>query len=527
MKRLLFFLFLLVPTLLIHSLEREVNLLLIYSFHNALPWITGFNSGVERAKEEYENITVFTEHLDINLLNSPLSQKEWESYLEKKYSNIKIDAILAESDPASRLVNSMDTLFLDTPRVLYVEEPLMEKSNTYYLIDQWNIAVSDTLNRAIEQNPHAKRLILIDGGLETNRVIEGHINSYISNSDNLTLEVWPLTTLNQLKVDINRLEDDVIFFYTLIFTDDTGERYIPKLVLKELTELASSPIYSFWSSLLGSGIVGGNMIDGEKTAFEMVRASLDFLEFGKFGSNYSTLQQVIDWKTVKEYSIDTSTIDRDTRIINKPEPIFIKYYREITTTMLVIIAILFILSLFWLEKAKSVQKILDKARIKAESEARHDHLTGLKNRLACTPILEYEIRRKHRINHSTSLMIVDIDNFKHVNDTYGHDVGDIVLKAVAEDIPLSVRSTDTIARWGGEEFIVLAPDTSSENARILADKIRLSVEKLRFKVCRPVTISIGVAELTMDDDFNTWFEKADKALYKAKELGRNRVETFE
>lgn len=456
-------------------------------------------------------------------MNHQLSQKEWEEYLKKKYSGLEIDAVIAESDPASILVNSMTDLFYDIPKVLYIEETLEPRPNTYYLIDQWNIAVRDTVEHATLQRPDIKKILFIDSGLPTNAVIEQHLRYYIKNSDELSLEVINLTSVIDLKRKINSLDDEYLIFYSLIFSDNTGERFIPKHVLNELCEISDSPIYSFWSSLLGSGVVGGNMIDGEKIAFEMVKASLDYKNFGSFNSSYSTTQSLIDWNTIRKYNLDTSSLVKGTKVINKPISLFIIYYREITTAMLIIIAILFIISLFWLQKAKSTQRELKLAKVEAESLARHDHLTGLKNRLACSPIIDYEIRRKHRLHNPTCLMILDIDKFKAINDTYGHDMGDIVLKAVAKCLIHNIRSTDTLARWGGEEFLVMAPDTDVDSAKVLANKIRVHVAELRFDECRPITISIGIAELDEHDDFNRWFEKTDRALYKAKETGRDRV----
>lgn len=461
--------------------------------------------------------------MDVNILKQPLSISEWEEYLGKKYKNITIDAVIAESDPASILVNSITSIFQDIPKVLYIEESLDEKPDSYYMIDQWNIAVTDTVKQATEQSPNIKKVLFIDSGLPTNTVISEHLETYIEKNNSLSLEVYPLTTVEKLYAYIKDLNDEYIIFYSLIFSDSTGKRFIPKQVLSEITKVSNSPIYSFWSSLLDSGVVGGTMIDGEKTAYEMVKASLDYINFGQFNTSYSTLQSIMDWNAIRRYNLNTTSGKNSTQIINKPIPIFIIYYREITTTMLIIIAILFIISLFWLQKARSTQRKLNMARIEAESLARHDHLTGLKNRLACSPIIEYEIRRKQRLHNPTCLMVVDIDKFKDVNDTYGHDIGDLVLKSVAESLKDSVRSTDTLARWGGEEFIIMTPDTDRESAEIMANKIRKAIEALQFEHNRPVTISIGISELHESDDFNTWFEKTDKALYMAKEQGRNRV----
>ena len=117
----------------------------------------------------------------------------------------------------------------------------------------------------------------------------------------------------------------------------------------------------------------------------------------------------------------------------------------------------------------------------------------------------------------------DIDHFKSVNDRYGHLVGDEILKEVVDEIKSSIRDSDILARWGGEEFIILLPNTSEKNAIIVANKIVRKIENRKFKVVGNITMSCGVSEVTPNDTLNVWFKRVDDALYKAKDRGRNRV----
>ncbi|MCP4118637.1 MAG: diguanylate cyclase [Desulfobacteraceae bacterium] len=152
-----------------------------------------------------------------------------------------------------------------------------------------------------------------------------------------------------------------------------------------------------------------------------------------------------------------------------------------------------------------------------------DTLTGLLNRRAIKPIIEKEMSRKNRFAHPVSFMILDLDNFKQVNDQYGHAAGDEVLSKVAGTIKSILRKTDSIARWGGEEFVVLAVDVDLIHAVAMAEKIRKTVMSICFERVRPVTVSIGIAEYHPDEDFQQWYNRADSALYKAKNEGRNRA----
>ena len=128
-----------------------------------------------------------------------------------------------------------------------------------------------------------------------------------------------------------------------------------------------------------------------------------------------------------------------------------------------------------------------------------------------------------------SMMVLDIDHFKRINDTYGHAVGDVVIRKVAQTVKRLIPGSAVPVRYGGEEFAVLLPQCSTEQARGIAETIRDTVEKLRLvrrhdkMAISQFTISIGVAKRGLRDDMETLFQRADKALYEAKSGGRNRV----
>ena len=161
---------------------------------------------------------------------------------------------------------------------------------------------------------------------------------------------------------------------------------------------------------------------------------------------------------------------------------------------------------------------------KLEIRANYDSLTKLLNRHSFIDI--YNNLSQNPENFPMAIMILDVDNFKKINDTYGHNVGDVVLKNLAQLLKQNVRGTDVVARWGGEEFIILTPKTDLKGAISLAEKIRQAIEKYNFPEVKHVTVSIGVAEVLPYEDLVNVIKKADKALYEAKKKGKNRVEVY-
>lgn len=156
----------------------------------------------------------------------------------------------------------------------------------------------------------------------------------------------------------------------------------------------------------------------------------------------------------------------------------------------------------------------------------HDLLTGLPNRRLMTERLESEVARCARSHAPFSILLGDVDRFKRVNDSFGHDVGDKALMHIARALSKGLRSYDTASRWGGEEFLLFLPDTPGEVALEVANRLRQSVEELRdaeLPQGLALSISIGVAEHRVDADLNQTIKRADTALYTAKHTGRNRV----
>jgi diguanylate cyclase (GGDEF)-like protein/PAS domain S-box-containing protein len=155
--------------------------------------------------------------------------------------------------------------------------------------------------------------------------------------------------------------------------------------------------------------------------------------------------------------------------------------------------------------------------------AQHDHLTNIYNRKHFDEMLELELSRFKRYGEKGSLIMFDIDHFKKVNDTFGHDLGDEVLKTVTRRVQGMLRESDIFARWGGEEFVLLLPHTDYHGACEKAEALRISISELAIKTVGHITCSFGVADLREEESKESLFKRLDRALYRAKREGRNRT----
>ena len=184
-------------------------------------------------------------------------------------------------------------------------------------------------------------------------------------------------------------------------------------------------------------------------------------------------------------------------------------------------------------KLKETEALLKQKNIELEKLARHDYQTSLFNRYAFAEVFEQQVLLASREQVPLSLAMIDIDHFKNINDSFGHQHGDKILIEVAHCLQSLVRDSDILGRFGGEEFIVLMFNTSHKEARLAAERIRKGIEHCILSGTKPVTVSIGIStlgeksiagiDLAPSEIYDEMLSRSDKALYKAKQTGRNKT----
>jgi diguanylate cyclase (GGDEF)-like protein len=237
---------------------------------------------------------------------------------------------------------------------------------------------------------------------------------------------------------------------------------------------------------------------------------------------YISLQQMasIDWASGQTMSL----MQAQNTVDSLSYPLFI--------LLAVILALSYLgyrAMISWYDTIKGVNQKLSEKNKQLINLVSLDPLSGLYNRRKVFEQLECEYNRSLRSQGTLSIIMVDVDKFKRVNDTYGHLVGDTVIKAIADTIQVTLRDYDTLGRFGGEEFIAILPSTSCQQAQIIAERVRAAVSKLEIVLDNTsqvlqVTVSLGVATLaSTDSKAESIIDRADKALLQAKENGRNQV----
>ena len=250
-------------------------------------------------------------------------------------------------------------------------------------------------------------------------------------------------------------------------------------------------------------LCGESVVEGEeqKKLFDILQLKLE---------DGSDVREIVErGQDIKDLEVYRKVNDEKTEIYH----LFVAGSRYESIPILII-------TMYDISKQKQAEEMMRMLAVR-------DELTGLYNRHFMDKLIDDEMERAKRYQYPMSILIMDIDYFKQINDKWGHPVGDSVLKQTAEVAGSLIRKSDSLIRIGGEEFLLIMPHATGEEARHIGEKIRSAIESREHPVAGRYTASFGVAQVGDQETFESVYKSADAALYRAKELGRNRVEIYE
>jgi len=490
------------------------------------------------------SLSIFEERFDAIRLGQDNSIAAMESYLNTKYAAIRFDSIITENYVAARFLSEHPRLFPGVPRIY-----LNHRRRDWQPVDGVSYEVRADFAHAVgvipRVAPQIKRIVVIgDRSEPIMQEQEAELRSVAASyQGQLEFEFWDELDFATLFRQAAALPPDSALFLIGAFRDINGTLRRPTDIARKLADSTRAPIFTNLESIVIPGVAGGYVVSAERIGHAIGRLLLNQAPDIAGIPGY-----VFDYPTVKRLHLQN--MPDNVRWLNRPPSIWSQYWWQIVAglTLIVLEGILISAlvvaarerrqSLLALDKercqleARVQQRTqeLSEANSKLEQLATSDPLTGIGNRRRMTMQITRELERSRRHHHPLTLLMVDIDHFKQVNDSHGHDAGDRAIVAVARTLALGVRSIDMASRFGGEEFVLLLPETDTALAVSAAERLRAEVEALQVADDQSqtirLTISIGVASADPDgvvDTVSTLLIRADRALYRAKNEGRNRV----
>ena len=513
---------------------EKLNILIIFSWHKDLPWQMEIEKGFNtHYKEIPSKPNLFIEYMDAGRFKGQNQIEIFKTYLHEKYADYAIDSVIFDGPTAARLLVSYPELFKDSKKAALTPGALDDALSS---VKSTLIPVNTDYQRSVNallKISQGKTIYLVGGTTKNSKervqwvydiISKNHPSQKVVRLTDLAMETL-LDKLSQLDPKKS------IIFFLLFFRDANGVRYVPYEAVKQISQRANAPVYTMWTSLMGSGIVGGYLLSGEmlgQTVADMMSRPEGTMSVDTASLMEHSHAFYYDWRQLKRWDISEKSLPAGSNILYKELTFYELYYKELIFGSLTLVIVI---SFFWIVRLRQEidRRLMVEDQLKNQNEmleelAVTDRLTGLFNRIKLDQSLQDEVKRFERYKKPFSIMIMDIDHFKKINDTYGHQAGDEVLKKFATILMENLRNVDIIGRWGGEEFLIICPETSLVFAAQVAEKLREKIESCRFHQDIRVTASIGISEILADERETDLIQRADNALYLAKESGRNRIE---
>lgn len=543
------------------------NVLLLNSYHPQYEWTDELTRGVKESLAlDIKSESLYIEFMDgRRFVDDPVYYQKLIDLLQYKYSHNKPDIVITSDDAAyDFMLEFGKKLFPNVPIVFcgvnIFDAKLIANRNDITGIAE-GMDIEGNLELIKKSHPEIKKIVLLGDttglGLrmvDAAKMIKKDWQKKSLNTD-ISLDIWDNFSLEELFQQVSELPTDTVILLLAIHKDKLGKYFSFQEHLPVLSKKSKVPIYGMWGALLiGNGVVGGMMNDPYEHGFNTGKMALEILS----GTPISQLKiktsaiykPRFDYNQLQRFGLEQDSLPDNSIILNQPTSIYQKNKLLINAVTLVFIVLVFLITslLINIRQRDIIQKELNDfnqkldATVKkrtSELEQRNDDLqiisksmkklaytdslTGLDNRRAAEKTISAYLKRYNITFSPFTLAIIDIDHFKVVNDTFGHQIGDQVLQEVAEIFTNSIRPSDRAYRWGGEEFLVALPETQQSEAIIMLNRLADNIRELRVHDVGTITISVGISEFIINDNFDSIVKRVDDALYNAKSNGRDKV----
>ncbi|PSJ47945.1 hypothetical protein C7H85_03840 [Zobellella endophytica] len=521
--------------------QDDPRVLILNSHQYGLPIPESVTAGVVEAlvRNGLPMEQIHVEHLDLLRGNSEQYRAALVQLLRQKFAGHPIGLIITITQPAYDFVQQHGIFPAGTPLLATIaphHPDGLARGRHPSIAVPWRLDVAGTLQDMVGLFPELRRVLVISGA-------DGEFASYIlaaqrqfsALAPQVELEFTHHLDFEQMMERVATLPDDAALLYSPYFTDATGRAFVPAEVAGLVAARARRPLFVTLETYMQPGVLGGSVLRtgeiGSRTgllASRLLRGELPFLS--GMAQGLLPIERQYNWQQLRRWRLERAALPAGSRIVNRPASLWQDHRSSVVAGG---VALLLLLGLLTLLLGQNVRRAASEQTVRRlnrelERQVHTDFLTRLYNRRHMMMRLQQELTRARRYQSPFALIMMDIDYFKQINDRHGHGVGDQVLVHLAQLCRQQLRSLDVIARIGGEEFLILLPETGMREARTaawhLCEAIVATPPRLASGQPIPLTVSMGVSAWENEgEDVDLLLKKADDALYEAKRTGRNRV----
>ena len=481
-------------------------------------------AGIKSVYETRGDVELFIDYMDTKRYSGDDYFEALRGIYALKYQYVHFDAIISTDDHAlDFLLKYRDDLFPDVPVLFsglndFPPGRLMGKKGYAGVYESYDVA--GTIQLMLEMHPKTQTIAAITDGTRSGNIYKNLIEQIEPDfKDRVQIKYLNHLEPKALTKSLNQLPENSLVLWAIYLRSPSGLSFSVKESVRFVSMNSRFPTYCVWD-VVGYGVVGGKVTDPKyqgQSAARMALSVMRGVDVADIPVLGSPLVNIFDYRAMQRFGLAAEQVPSGSIVMHKVDSFYERYQEHIWKYVVVIVLLVTIIIFL------VVIIFLKRKRDKFEGMAMHDQLTGLYNRHYLYEVADQKVANAVRHQQPLSLLVIDVDHFKNINDAHGHLAGDEVLQKIAKLLYEQSRSNDVVARFGGEEFVILLEHCSVEKAKEKAERLRLSVEMRKPRGIK-TTVSIGVAELDAGKhEFSDLLELADSAVYQAKEGGRNQV----
>ncbi|MGD1821771.1 MAG: diguanylate cyclase domain-containing protein [Pleomorphochaeta sp.] len=511
--------------------EGSSHILILHSYDRNLQWTKDIEKGlIDTLDKNSSNIKYSIDYMDEKQHPEDKYQIHLYNFLAEKYYLNSFDLVITTDDAAFNFITTYSNLISDDTPIFFCG---VNNKIDYTLIDTNRITgiieINDyksTIEIMKEFHPDRNKIIVINDKTITGRANKINLEEVIPDFENdFEFEFIEDINMNELLLRCENLTDNEIILLLSFTKDRSFNDFSYDESLELISEHTEVPIYGLWDFYLGNGIVGGSLKSGYTQGTmlgEKVSSYLSGTPISLIPIEEAKLDEYkFDYEQLETFNIPKNIIPKDSTIINKPFSLVSFFENNILfIALFILILLIIIIVLMWLSIS------LSKKVIKQEkSHARTDKLTGIYNRRACFEILEEKIEYCKKTNTELTICFADINKLKYINDNYGHEFGDLLIKTISEVYTKNIRNKDFVCRLGGDEFLFIFPETNNILAQNILDSInaKLRIINSSKKYSFVLSFSYGFASYDSEllNNVSSLINYADKKMYEHKIKQKN------